>query len=201
MSDFRPDHAIAQTLGMLRKSRGWTLKTLSEATGVSISALSKIENGQAGVSFETVRRILRSLSLRFDDLVGGEPGRSGHGRRAVNRRGSGTRVKADGRSYELFATDLLRRRMIPMITTVHARTLAEWGALASHPGEEWMYVLSGAVALHTEHYAPLRLEAGDSIYIDAEMAHGLVSLCEEPAEVLSVVAGDVPFPPDANGAA
>jgi transcriptional regulator with XRE-family HTH domain len=200
MSDGRNDNGIAQTLGMLRKRRGWTLKTLSEATGVSISALSKIENGQTGVSFETVRRILRSLSLRFDDLVGTESARGGRGRRAVNRHGSATRVEAEGRSYALFATDLLRRRMIPMITTVHARTLGEWGELASHPGEEWMYVLSGSVALHTEHYAPLRLEPGDSIYIDAEMAHGLVSLGDKPAEVLSVVAGDVRFSPDGNGA-
>ncbi len=201
MSDLLPDHGIAQTLGTLRKSRGWTLKTLSEATGVSISALSKIENGQTGVSFETVRRILRSLSLRFDDLIGGEAARGGNGRRAINRRGSGTHVQAGGRNYELFATDLLRRRMIPMITTVHARTLAEWGELTSHPGEEWMYVLSGAIDLHTEHYAPLRLEPGDSVYIDAEMAHALVSLGDEPARVLSVVDGDIPYPPASNGSA
>ena len=62
-------------------------------------------------------------------------------------------------------------------------------------------MLSGTIDLHTEHYAPLRLEPGDSVYIDAEMAHALVSLGDEPAQVLSVVDGDIPFPPASNGGA
>jgi XRE family transcriptional regulator, regulator of sulfur utilization len=73
---------IGRTLTEVRQSRGWTLKTLSEATGVSVPVLSKIENNQTGISFETAMKIMGSLSLTLDELTGarrggGEGGRGG----------------------------------------------------------------------------------------------------------------------------
>ena len=32
----------------------------------------------------------------------------------------------------------------------------------------------GAVDVHTEHYEPVRLEVGDSLYLDSQMAHAYV---------------------------
>jgi mannose-6-phosphate isomerase-like protein (cupin superfamily) len=94
-----------------------------------------------------------------------------------------------GRSYELFATDLRQKRMVPMITTVNVRSPEEWGPLSRHDGEEWMYVLEGMIELHTEFYAPLVMKTGDSIYIDSGMGHAMVALSDDPARVLSVYAG------------
>jgi quercetin dioxygenase-like cupin family protein len=79
--------------------------------------------------------------------------------------------------------------MVPMITTVDTRSLEDWGPLSRHDGEEWMYVLSGSIALHTEFYAPLVMKAGDSVYIDSGMGHAMVALEETQARVLSVYAG------------
>jgi transcriptional regulator with XRE-family HTH domain len=131
---------IGRTLTELRQSRGWTLKTLSEATGVSVPVLSKIENNQTGISFETAMKIMGSLSLSLDDLTGDkrEP-LPISGRRAINPAGSALKIPSMGRSYELFATDLRQKRMVPMITTVHVRNADEWGPLSRHDGEEWMY--------------------------------------------------------------
>lgn len=181
---------IGRTLTELRQSRGWTLKTLSEATGVSVPVLSKIENNQTGISFETAMKIMGSLSLSLDDLTGDkrEP-LPISGRRAINPAGSALKIPSMGRSYELFATDLRQKRMVPMITTVHVRNADEWGPLSRHDGEEWMYVLEGMIELHTELYAPLVLKTGDSIYIDSGMGHAMVALSDGPARVLSVYAG------------
>jgi len=41
--------------------------------------------------------------------------------------------------------------------------------LSQHRGEEFVYVLSGAIEVHTEHYAPFRLEQGESAYFDSSM--------------------------------
>ena len=76
-----------------------------------------------------------------------------------------------------------------MITTVAARSVEEWGPLSRHEGDEWMYVLSGSMELHTEFYAPLTMRTGDSVYIDSGMGHAMVALDEPPARVLSVYAG------------
>ncbi|WP_419759217.1 helix-turn-helix domain-containing protein [Acidisoma sp.] len=181
---------IGRTLAELRQSRGWTLKTLSEETGVSVPVLSKIENNQTGISFETAMKIMGSLSLTLDELTGARraPALS-TGRRAVNAAGTALRIPSINRSYELFATELRRKRMVPMITTVDVQNVEEWGPLSRHEGEEWMYVLSGSVALHTDLYVPLVMKTGDSIYIDSGMGHAMVALDNVQARVLSVYAG------------
>ncbi len=181
---------IGRTLAELRQSRGWTLKTLSEATGVSVPVLSKIENNQTGISFETAMKIMGSLSLSLDELTGGKrPPVSVSGRRAVNQAGTALQIPSINRSYELFATELRQKLMVPMITTVDARRVEDWGPLSRHEGEEWMYVLSGSIELHTEFYAPLVMKPGDSVYIDSGMGHAMVALEDAEARVLSVYAG------------
>jgi transcriptional regulator with XRE-family HTH domain len=182
--------SIGRTLAELRQSRGWTLKTLSEATGVSVPVLSKIENNQTGISFETAMKIMGSLQLSLDDLTAGNRPRAlASGRRAVNPAGSTLKIASMSRNYEFFATELRQKRMVPMITTVEARSVEEWGPLSRHEGDEWMYVLSGSMELHTEFYAPLTMRTGDSVYIDSGMGHAMVALDEPPARVLSVYAG------------
>ena len=181
---------IGRTLAELRQSRGWTLKTLSEETGVSVPVLSKIENNQTGISFETAMKIMGSLSLTLDELTGARRAPAlATGRRAVNAAGSALRIASINRSYELFATELRRKRMVPMITTVDVRRVEDWGPLSRHEGEEWMYVLEGSVALHTDVYAPLVMNTGDSVYIDSGMGHAMVALDNLQARVLSVYAG------------
>ena len=181
---------IGRTLAELRQSLGWTLKTLSEETGVSVPVLSKIENNQTGISFETAMKIMGSLSLTLDELTGAQRAPAlATGRRAVNAAGTALRIPSINRSYELFATELRRKRMVPMITTVDVRQVEDWGPLSRHEGEEWMYVLEGSVALHTDVYAPLVMKTGDSVYIDSGMGHAMVALDDAQARVLSVYAG------------
>lgn len=193
---------IGRTLAELRQSRGWTLKNLSEATGVSVPVLSKIENNQTGISFETAMKIMGSLSLSLDELTGAKSAPPPvSGRRAVNPAGTALKIPSIARSYELFATELRQKRMVPMITTVDVRSVEEWGPLSRHEGEEWMYVLSGSIAFHTDLYAPLIMKTGDSLYIDSGMGHAMVTLEDTPARVLSVYAGTgAPFgTPPADG--
>jgi len=181
---------IGRTLTELRQSRGWTLKTLSEATGVSVPVLSKIENNQTGISFETAMKIMGSLSLTLDELTGTRRAPTPvTGRRAVNPAGTALQIPSINRSYELFATELRQKRMVPMITTVDVRSVEDWGPLSRHEGEEWIYVLSGSIALHTEFYAPLVMQTSDSVYIDSGMGHAMVALDDAQARVLSVYAG------------
>jgi mannose-6-phosphate isomerase-like protein (cupin superfamily) len=135
-------------------------------------------------------KIMGSLSLSLDELTGARrPPAPVSGRRAVNPAGTALTIPSMARSYEFFATELRQKLMVPMITTVDTRSLEDWGPLSRHDGEEWMYVLSGSIALHTEFYAPLVMKAGDSVYIDAGMGHAMVALEDGQARVLSVYAG------------
>ena len=72
---------------------------------------------------------------------------------------------------------------------VRARSLEEFGELVRHPGEEFAYVLEGAVYLHTSLYTPVRLNVGDSIYFDSGMAHAYLKADSGPCRVLSICSG------------
>lgn len=79
--------------------------------------------------------------------------------------------------------------MVPIIIDVKARSVEEAGGLIRHSGEEYLYVLTGAMELHSDLYAPLALAQGDSVYFDSGMAHVYVRIGEAPCQVLSVCAG------------
>ncbi len=79
--------------------------------------------------------------------------------------------------------------MIPLISRVRSKTMQEFGELLRHPGEEFMYVIEGAIEVHSEFYDPITLRAGEYIYLDSEMGHGyLVADGFEEATVLAVCA-------------
>ena len=56
----------------------------------------------------------------------------------------------------------------------------------SRSGEEFSVVLEGAVLFHTELYAPVLLQAGDSVYFDSSMGHAYLRVGDGPCRVLTV---------------
>jgi mannose-6-phosphate isomerase-like protein (cupin superfamily) len=76
--------------------------------------------------------------------------------------------------------------MIPVFTRIRAKSLAEFGELVRHSGEEYIYVLEGAITVHTEFYDPVVLKCGESIYVDSNMGHAYVASGCDEALVLGV---------------
>ncbi len=76
--------------------------------------------------------------------------------------------------------------MIPLVMQVKARNVPPIDEWSSHDGEEFVYVTRGATELHTQFYAPVRLEVGDSAYIDSTMRHAFLSVGKGDAEILSI---------------
>ncbi len=63
--------AVGRILSDLRRSKGWTLSEVSKMTGVAISTLSKIENGQTQPAYSVLTRLAAGLEIDFVDLLGG----------------------------------------------------------------------------------------------------------------------------------
>lgn len=91
--------------------------------------------------------------------------------------------------YEPLALGLTNRLMDPTFVRVTARSLADFPDLVRHPGEECVFVISGAVDMHLEFQTIIRLEAGDSVYFDGGIGHAYVSVSEEDAQILNICAG------------
>jgi mannose-6-phosphate isomerase-like protein (cupin superfamily) len=117
--------------------------------------------------------------------------------RAMTRRSVGTlegAIHVDSRNYEYFflCPELRKKRMIPMVARVRARTLEEFGELVRHSGEEFFYVLQGNVQVHTEFYEPVIVTAGQCIYIDSTMGHAYVLApgCDEATAIGGCTSAD-----------
>jgi len=171
----------------IRRARRWTLEHLSQRSGLSISALSKIENDQVSASFDTIVKIAHAFGHTFGEFFRPPQSlQSVPGRRTSTRAGQGVHFATAYYDYEVHSADLTRKGMIPLFMRIRARTLAPIEAWSSHDGEEFIYVTFGVVELHTEFYAPIRLGVGDSAYIDSTMRHAFLSVGEGDAEMLSI---------------
>ncbi|MDE0779159.1 MAG: XRE family transcriptional regulator [Alphaproteobacteria bacterium] len=188
-----PAHSAA-TLGPkvrgLRKAQGKTLSEVSQVTGLSISALSKIENDQVSPTFANLMRLAEGLGISLSDLVMlDDQDDSVSARMAVSRKSDTTFHSTP--KYDIYAlcADLRHKRMTPLIERVKADDPSKIDGLLAHTGEEFFYVLQGSIEVHTEHYSAVRLNEGDSSYLDSSMAHTLVAVDGKDADILMVWLG------------
>ncbi|HEY3812751.1 MAG TPA: XRE family transcriptional regulator [Caulobacteraceae bacterium] len=178
-------------LKSLRTQRGWTLSEVSQRTGLPVSTLSKVENDKMSLTYDKLTRISEGLEIDIAQLFGGadlgaEASSAVTGRRSVTRSGEGKAIETPTYNHLYPASDLLNKRIVPIIADIRARSTEEFGELIRHPGEEYAYVIEGEVELHTELYAPVRLKTGDSIYFDSGMGHVYVNVGKGTCRILSV---------------
>lgn len=180
-----PDgEVLGRMIREARKARSMTLEETAQAAGIGRSTLSKIENNQTRPSFDIVRRLTQTLGLETPQLFVQAPQSNIAGRRDFTPAGRGEVKDTPTYHHELLCNELTSKRMVPYISTIRARDISEFETWVRHTGEEFMFVLSGALTLHTEHYRPLAMSVGDSVYYDAGMGHGCVSTSAEDAVVL-----------------
>jgi len=173
-----------------RLAQGLSLRALSARAGLPYSTLSKLENGKMALTYDKIVRLAQALNIDIKDIVAAEQPAApvAVGRRSVTRAGHELEAESERHAHHYPAADLLGKMMIPIIIDVRARSVEELGGLVRHAGEEYLFVLSGTMELHSDLYAPLPLGAGDSVYFDSGMAHGYIRTCER-CTVLSVCAG------------
>ena len=189
--------SIGQALKDRRAHHGWTLATVSKKTGISISTLSKIENGLLSPSYQSILLLCAGLGIEIGDLVSASPesqedSRRLTGRRSISHDHDGLMLGDDQFLYTYLCTDIAHKRIIPMIIEVRAKSMAELDGLWSHVGEEFLYVLEGQIELHTELYEPSPLGKGDSAYFDSTMRHAYVATGDTPAKLLVMCSSATP---------
>ena len=168
----------------LRQRADLTLTELAERSGLAVSTLSKIESGQLLPGYETIQRLAVGLGVDVAELFNSRLIEIPAGRRGVTRKNKGSRLHSPHYDYEALAADLSNKKFLPLVATINARSVSEFEALPSHPGEEFVFVISGKVLLHSDAYEPLLLTEGDSVYFNSRSGHALVSVGEANARVV-----------------
>jgi transcriptional regulator with XRE-family HTH domain len=194
---------IGQAVRARRSELGMSLATLAGDLGIATSSLSKLENGLTPITFERLERLSRLLDVDMGVLLGGaslrhraddgangteeRPPQGFGARRTVTRAGAEQAVEGGVYTLLFHATDLLEKKFQPVIAEVLCTDIKDYGPYTRHDGEEFNYVLSGTLDFHTDVYGPVRLEAGDSIYFDAEMGHAHIRVGDEPCRLLGMI--------------
>jgi transcriptional regulator with XRE-family HTH domain len=179
-----PHSQLGLCLKAARQARGMTLKQVAERTGMALSTLSKVENGLMSLTYDKLLQLTSGLKMDIAELFSpASPARSDAerpvtARRSISRAGQGQVVNTKFYTYTYQCTDLIGKRMVPMLAEVRARTLQEFGPLLRHAGEEYFMVTRGTIAVHTEFYAPEILHEGDGMYIDSTMGHAYLNAGE-----------------------
>lgn len=170
----------------LRKDKGWTLEQAAAAAGVARSTLSKIENGQMSPTVAALKKLAKGLEISVAQLFTRHRQVHAAGRMAITREGAGQAHPTATYEHELLAGDLGNKAMLPYRARVRARTFEEFDGWVRHDGEEFLYVLTGAIRLFSEFYEPVEMRRGDSAYYDASMRHNVISVSAEDATILWV---------------
>jgi transcriptional regulator with XRE-family HTH domain len=190
-SDQQPDKpTLGRLLRGLRMRNDWTLKEMSERTGIPLSTLAKVEHDRLTLTYDKLQQVSQRLKIRMSELFADPEEGAGTAvmaRRSIGSAETAIRVNTKNYDYYYLCPELRRKRMIPLVTRIRAKSVGEFGELVRHSGEEFIYVIEGSVEVHTEFYDPVVIKTGESIYLDSKMGHAYVAAdgCEE-ATVLGV---------------
>ncbi|MEU1038458.1 XRE family transcriptional regulator [Streptomyces sp. NPDC005551] len=164
---------VGPRLRRIRKERGATLAGLSEATGISVSTLSRLESGLRKPSLELLLPIARAHKVALDELVGAPPVDDPRVRAKPIQRNGRTHWPLTRQPGGLQAFKVLEpvRRQEPDPRT--------------HEGYEWLYVLSGRLRLVLGEHDVV-LGPGEAAEFDTRVPHWFGSTGEGPVEFLSL---------------
>ena len=180
--------AIGREVRAHRRKQNITVADLSEATGLSIGMLSKIENGNTSPSLTTLQTLANALSVPITAFFRGfEEGRSAVHTKAgegIELERAGTRAN---HQYNLLGH--IGSNASGVIVEPYMITLSEASDVFptfQHGGIETIYMLEGEINYrHGDEVYPLK--PGDTLFFDADAPHGPEELVRLPSRYLSII--------------
>ncbi|MCL2832280.1 MAG: XRE family transcriptional regulator [Treponema sp.] len=186
-------HNPGERIKELCKTYSVTSETLAERSGVPLDLIKRIEEGGHIPDLAPLVQIARALGVRLGTLL---DDREELGP-VITRAGSAAQTarfftglsseksnpEHDGLSFKSLAADKNSRHMEPFIVDINPTAEQK---KSTHEGEEFIYVLSGNLAVD---YGTERntLAPGDSIYYDSIVPHRVISADSKPVQILAVI--------------
>ncbi len=179
------DGILGLRLKQIRKGHGWTLTDVAGRTGISVSTLSKLENGLTQMNFTNVRKLAEGLGLSVTELTR-NPAQSPviSARRCITPSGEGAAFETNDVDYEILCNEISGSQQGYIKARIKTHDVNAVPEFRRHDGQEFIYVLAGVLELHTETYAPTVLKTGDSILFDSAVGHKYISRGKQDAVVL-----------------
>ncbi|MGW1839736.1 helix-turn-helix domain-containing protein [Streptomyces sp. BBFR2] len=168
---------VAPRLRDLRRRSGLTLETAARRVGLSPAHLSRLETNRRQPSLPMLLALARTYGTTVSDLLG----ETAPERDPIMRAGRTEPSEAGGWTY--WTVGGPGRAMQAL--RVHVPQRAQGDLVRVHPGEEWLYVLTGQLRLTLGEAAHL-LGPGDAAHFDSLTPHRIAATTRAGAELLFV---------------
>lgn len=188
--DRRLERHIGAVLRNLRQQQRLTIADVAAQAEISRGMLSKIENGQATSSLDTLAKLAKVLGVSMSQLFRDYESTAGNAQ--LVKRDSGMEVvrrgTKRGHTYHLLAYDKGPRRSFePFLVTMD--DASEIFPSFEHPGTEFIYLLEGKIE-YRHGGETFVLEPGDALTFRGSVPHGPERLIDVPIKMLSIIIYD-----------
>lgn len=166
---------LGDRIRILRVNQKRTLQEIADASELSRSMISKIENNKTIPSVATLVKIARSLGTNISNLLEHDGWLNAIFTTHFNARNNLTQTD---KGYFIFpyASEYHEKKMQPFLFT------AKKGEVKihelSHEGEEFIYIIRGEMKMKVGEI-DYNMNQGDSIYFKSSLKHGIMPLSEE----------------------
>lgn len=167
----KKNEGIGSRLSRLRRQQQLTLTAVAHKTGISPSFLSALERGQANASIATLQKLAQLYKTNVLSFFGEEEKMQ----RLVHPRDRKTLQPQPGVKMELLAFG--QTMMEPHLFRIAPGATS--GGSYHHEGQEFIYVLQGALEIWLDEVERYVLKAGDSLYFESTQAHRWRSLSDK----------------------
>lgn len=171
---------ISGKIRELRKDRRFTLKDLSQKTGLSVSFLSQVENGTSSLAITSLKKISDALNVSINYFFDNpEP----HKYLTKLEDRSEFQIEGSNSKYVRLSGDFPDRAIETLYLIIPPEQ--QHGHKFSHPGEEFMYVLEGTLIANVDGTEYI-LNQGDSIHYPSTLPHVWINPLKQEAKILSI---------------
>lgn len=184
------DNRLADMAARIRGVRddlGIATAEMAEVLGITEQDYLAHERGERDFSFTFLYNAAHRFGMDITELLTGvSPKLDGY---TVVRKGRGLRMeRRQGFSYQNLAHLFRNRIAEPFIVEAPYDPVAEAAPilLNSHAGQEFDYVLEGQLRMRIGEHE-FTLGAGDSVYYDSSVGHGMVAAGGEGCRFMAVV--------------
>jgi len=186
------DRHLGQRIRDIRQRNKLTIADVAQIAELSPGMLSKIENGQATASLDSLVRIANALGVSIGSLFKNFGAPAGEAR--LVKAGEGMEVvrrgTSRGHTYHLLSFDQgPRKRFDPFLISMD--DASEVFPTFEHDGTEFIHMLTGRLE-YRHGDATYLLEPGDSLTFNGQVPHGPERIIEVPIRFLTVIVNDSP---------
>jgi len=181
---------VGSKVKSIRESKNIDLEQLAQRSGLTIDQIVRIEENQNLPSLAPLIKIARVLGVRLGTFLDDNQNLGPVVCRKEDQPqgisfSSETANSHNNLNFFSLAQSKIGRHMEPFLIDIDSASENGY-ALSSHEGEEFLYVLDGAVEV-TYGKTKYVVEAGESIYYDSIVEHNVHAANESKAKILAVV--------------